>query len=337
MSNSNVIQSSLENRLLIAWTDVFAISNLKISQSDFFDLGGDSLKFKRLQRLIRHLVDFELSPGQLFETPTIESLAKFISASNGHRENLEFNHIIEMNKQNRKSAIYICHGMHGDTFEWRFIADALCTNRYVYGLQDPTHRNIDTKNLHRTMESLGDYHAEELRKHSEDDFCLAGYSVGAWVAYSTAISLERLGARKIKLYLFEPSRLPCSQSFILSESKLLKMGFKFKGRSASLIRCDAKNKIFMPDSDMKTFQLKDPTIDPTYLKTLYYQPSSSNAKINIAIRSEVANNLGNYYIASISNSTPNIILIKGMKAHLEFRLKEHATVIAQSIEYAFSR
>lgn len=335
MADTNVIQSSLENRLLIAWTDVFGIPDLKISRSDFFDLGGDSLKFKRLQVLIRHLLDFELSPGQLFETPTISSLAKFIAASDSNRANLKFNHMIKMNKQNRKSPVYICHGMHGDTFEWRFIADALSSNRYVYGLQDPTHRNTGTKNLHRTMESLGHYHAEELRKHSDDDFCLAGYSVGAWVAYSTAIALERLGARKIKLYLFEPSYLPCVQSFVLSTSQLLKMGVKFQ-RSGSLT-FNVKNKIAMPDYDIKTFQLKHPKADPTYLKSLYYEPSSSNALINIAVRTAVIKNSWNYYLASIGNNTPKILQIKGIKTHLGFRLRDHATTIAQSIEYAFMR
>ena len=133
--------------------------------------------------------------------------------------------------------------------------------------------------------------------------------------------------------MFEPSNLPCVQSYDLSISQLLKIGFKSQIKSDSTV--NVMNTVKPPDCDIKTLQLKHPKADQTYLKSLYYEPSPSNALINIAIRSEVIQNPWHYYLYSISNKLPILLQINGMSAHLDFKLKDHATTIAQSIEYAF--
>ena len=332
MTNQSAANSWLEHRLLKAWRDAFNTPELKIDETDFFEIGGSSLTFKILQAKIKNLLDYELTAGKLFEASNVISLAKKIShelSDNG--SNQQLGHIVNMNDQSRKAPIYICHGMHGDTFEWRFIASELGSTRYVYGLQDISIREILQKKRELTMEDLGEHHANEIMKRNEDIFCIAGYSIGAWVAYSTAVALEKKGAQNIKLYLFEPSALPSIGSYFLSSKKLNKMGLNFEKKGCIWI-----NPFDGSTVDDKDNQIKDQNItDPTFQKTIDYRPGPTRANITLALRKSEMYRMRNYYIAAIARETPNIWLFKQIKAHLGFRRRLHAAAIARSIALAF--
>jgi acyl carrier protein len=45
---------------------------------DFFELGGDSLLVIKLVARIRRNLDVEISPGDIFDHPTVRGLARFI-------------------------------------------------------------------------------------------------------------------------------------------------------------------------------------------------------------------------------------------------------------------
>jgi len=45
---------------------------------DFFELGGDSLLVIKLAARIRRTLSRELSPGDVFDHPTVASLARFL-------------------------------------------------------------------------------------------------------------------------------------------------------------------------------------------------------------------------------------------------------------------
>ncbi|WP_158938696.1 acyl carrier protein [Burkholderia sp. S171] len=45
---------------------------------DFFELGGDSLLVIKLVARIRRTLSLELSPGDVFDHPTVASLARFL-------------------------------------------------------------------------------------------------------------------------------------------------------------------------------------------------------------------------------------------------------------------
>lgn len=49
--------------------------------ADFFELGGDSLLVIKLVARIRRTLNRELSPGDVFDHPTVGSLARFLDTA----------------------------------------------------------------------------------------------------------------------------------------------------------------------------------------------------------------------------------------------------------------
>jgi acyl carrier protein len=67
-----------KNYLVALWADVLGAENVS-ADSDFFQLGGDSLQMMTMLFRISQDLGVELSPGTVFETPTPEQLALFLS------------------------------------------------------------------------------------------------------------------------------------------------------------------------------------------------------------------------------------------------------------------
>ncbi|QTA91519.1 type I polyketide synthase [Desulfonema magnum] len=69
--------NDIHEDLVRIWQEVLGISRIGI-HDDFFELGGDSLIGTQIISRLREAFDLELSPGTLFENPTIASLATLI-------------------------------------------------------------------------------------------------------------------------------------------------------------------------------------------------------------------------------------------------------------------
>jgi acyl carrier protein len=67
----------LEEMLLEAWREVLKVDQIGVNEN-FFDLGGHSLLAARLVSNIRAIFDVELNMVDIFEAPTISSLAEML-------------------------------------------------------------------------------------------------------------------------------------------------------------------------------------------------------------------------------------------------------------------
>ena len=67
----------LEEMLLGVWREVLKVDQIGINEN-FFDLGGHSLLAARLVSNIRSVLDVELNMVDVFEAPTISSLAEML-------------------------------------------------------------------------------------------------------------------------------------------------------------------------------------------------------------------------------------------------------------------
>ena len=66
----------LQEKLLHIWTDILEQEvNL---DSDFFDMGGNSLQAVRLTNLISEKFDLEVGIGELFENSTVRRMSELI-------------------------------------------------------------------------------------------------------------------------------------------------------------------------------------------------------------------------------------------------------------------
>lgn len=72
------VQNETEKVLANIWEDLLGIDKVGI-QDNFFDLGGDSLLLLRLQVKISQALGVHLSPAEMFEYPTINTLARRLS------------------------------------------------------------------------------------------------------------------------------------------------------------------------------------------------------------------------------------------------------------------
>lgn len=73
MSNSD----HLTQQILLAFEECFPNENIDV-ESNFFDLGGDSLKVVSLCASIESKVGFEIDTSSLLFHPTVEELARLI-------------------------------------------------------------------------------------------------------------------------------------------------------------------------------------------------------------------------------------------------------------------
>jgi len=64
--------------LLLLWQEILILKNISCD-SDFFQLGGDSLQMMTLLFRISQETGIELDPGTVFENPTLGQLAAFIA------------------------------------------------------------------------------------------------------------------------------------------------------------------------------------------------------------------------------------------------------------------
>ena len=73
-------RNEVEETLAAEWKDLLGMDEIGV-QEDFFDLGGTSLMIARLALRIRDAFDLEVSVKALYETPTVEAIARRIEES----------------------------------------------------------------------------------------------------------------------------------------------------------------------------------------------------------------------------------------------------------------
>ena len=82
ISTNNYIAPStaIEKSLVKIWSDVLRAKEETIGiQTDFFDLGGDSIKAIKLMGLIHQKFNIKTQLIDLFQNPTIKSFSEFLS------------------------------------------------------------------------------------------------------------------------------------------------------------------------------------------------------------------------------------------------------------------
>lgn len=79
--------SNLQKQLFVLWNEVLKHDQFGIGDN-FFDVGGDSLQAVELQTLLNTQLGYNLSIGDIFQHPSIESLASYLTSSNNDIKSL---------------------------------------------------------------------------------------------------------------------------------------------------------------------------------------------------------------------------------------------------------
>jgi amino acid adenylation domain-containing protein len=181
-------RNEFETRLVGMWEEVLQARPIGI-RDDFFALGGHSLSAVAVAAAIERSLSRSLSPGLLFEAPTIEMLSRQLSApaSNDLRGAL-----VRLSQGQPGAPLFLVHHVSGDITAYRDLAQFLGAGRSVYGLRAP---ELDTneKPLDR-VEAMASRYIREIRAlQSQGPYLIGGHSAGAHIAFEIAQQLHGAG------------------------------------------------------------------------------------------------------------------------------------------------
>jgi thioesterase domain-containing protein/acyl carrier protein len=199
-----VPSTPLEQQLAQIWQRILSLPTVGV-RDNFFDLGGHSLMAVRLVSEINRTLHFNMRVLNLFQHPTIESLAKI----------LEF----QTTDHQKQGLVQLQHGNFGpeiffivdegsmDLFQ---LARSMDESRAVYASLVPLSDAMLHASAHRhsarfpTMEELAAGHAELIRSHQKNRPCLlGGHCFGGMLAFEVAQQLRRMGTPVEAVFLMD--------------------------------------------------------------------------------------------------------------------------------------
>ncbi|MCX6904766.1 MAG: amino acid adenylation domain-containing protein [Verrucomicrobia bacterium] len=180
----------IEAQLAAIWKEILGLPEVSI-HDDFFELGGHSLQAIRLVAEVKKILARSLPIATLFQFPTIESMARVLSATD-HETISPWTSLVPLQPKGSKPPFYFLHGWGGGVFHFRDLAHLLDADQPSYGLQAVGWDAQQPRHL--CVEDMAVHYAREIRAHQpQGPYYLGGQSAGGWFAYATAQELRRQG------------------------------------------------------------------------------------------------------------------------------------------------
>ncbi|MCP4217867.1 MAG: amino acid adenylation domain-containing protein, partial [bacterium] len=209
-SDTQAPSSQMEKTIASTWGGVLELDPQNISlDDDFFELGGNSINILKVQGALNSEFEADIPMNDLFLYPTIRELAPNINTENS---TIHFESIVKLNNGKNKENIFIFHPMHGMAYTYKKLADCLEDRYNVYGIQ--ARCLIRDSVMPDSFDAmLKDYLGQIRQVQKEGPYIIAGYCVGAYLAYETVRELENANCEVKKLFLFDVLT-PFSSRFI---------------------------------------------------------------------------------------------------------------------------
>ncbi len=204
-------RNPLESRMVTLWENVLGIQPIGVRQS-FFELGGNSLLALRLMHRMEQEFGKTLPPAALFQAPTIEQMAAFLSQEAWAPR---WVCLVPIQPAGSKPPFFCVHGLGGHVLRFGPLARNLGNERPFYALQA---RGLDGQYpCDTSVEAMAEHYIAEIRSlQPEGPYHLGGYSFGGAVAYEMARQLQAAGQQVSFLALLDtyPGLVPESGSLI---------------------------------------------------------------------------------------------------------------------------
>jgi thioesterase domain-containing protein/acyl carrier protein len=192
------LRDETESRLADVWQKVLGLESIAVDQN-FFDLGGDSSLAVRMFAEIEKIFGVKLPLAALYETPTIEELARVIR---GETDSSGWSPLVAIQPEGSRPRLFCFHGAGGNVLIYRDLALRLGPNQPVYGLQA---QGLDGSLPPLTaVEDMAALYVKEIRRVQPlGPYFLAGYCGGGTLAYEAAQQLRAQGESVALLALFD--------------------------------------------------------------------------------------------------------------------------------------
>ena len=219
--------SEIEKTLADIWGKVLNITSPSI-HDNFFELGGDSITSIRFLAQARNQgLNFEAN--DLFQHPTIATLATVVRDENKNVPSLPFSSLVEVKKGN-SAPLYLVHTIRGGVTSVYKLAQHFPAEQTVFGLQAPPEPFSD-------MVSMATAYLKEILEHQpEGPYYLGGFCTGGVVALEMARQLQAQN-KTVKFLALLDSAPPEFADYAESHlrSKLSSILFRLKNRPPKII------------------------------------------------------------------------------------------------------
>lgn len=165
----------------------------------FFELGGDSLQALKLIVEIERITKRKISLGILYESSTIEGLAKILRKQAGPSK---WSSLVPLQPLGSRPPIFFVHTNPGDVLGYGNLVYHLGTDQPCYGFQS---RGLNREeDSHTSIEEMAAWYVNLLRQQQPSGpYYLAGWCYGGVVAVEMAQQLLAAGEEIALLALFE--------------------------------------------------------------------------------------------------------------------------------------
>ncbi|WP_051400038.1 non-ribosomal peptide synthetase family protein [Haloechinothrix halophila] len=187
-----------EERIHAIWQQALDCESLSV-RDDFFACGGNSLIAVSLVHRLNREFGCDLPMQVLFESPTIEALARTVSG----RRPMRGSRLVRLSDAGAGPAMFCWPGLGGYPMNLRPLATALGADRPVYGVQ--AHGVNSGEQPYPTLADMAEHDVDLVRgTQAAGPYVLCGYSFGARLAFEVARRLEAAGERVEHLFLLAP-------------------------------------------------------------------------------------------------------------------------------------
>ncbi|MFN6465859.1 MAG: non-ribosomal peptide synthetase [Nostoc sp. DedVER02] len=207
-------RNEVERQLTQIWEQILGVQPIGV-RDNFFELGGHSILAVKLFWQIEKTFSKNLPLAILFQSGTVEALAKIIcqedlanKLSLGNTlDQLKFSwsSLVEIQPNGSKPPFFCIHGLGGEVLCFRELALHLGSEQPFYGLQP---RGLDEKHpFHTRVEDMATYYLQEIQTLQPDGpYFLGGYSFGGVVAFEMARQLQEKGEQVGILVMLDSCR-----------------------------------------------------------------------------------------------------------------------------------
>jgi acyl transferase domain-containing protein len=240
-ARGGALEDEIERTLAEWWQELLGAESLT-SQSDFFQLGGQSLTAVRLLARIKQTYGAELSSAVIFEAPTIEKLARLIrngstpavllksagrvvwtAGAEAQPNRVHSAPKIAELRQGSPRSFFFVHDGEGETLLYLNLARRMPGDLGVYAIEPRRLARVPLG--HATIEEMAASYIEQVReKQPQGPYLLSGLCAGGTIAYEMASQLDRAGER-VELLVLLDAAMPgaAERPGLLGEQRRLRL------------------------------------------------------------------------------------------------------------------
>ncbi|HEY0431439.1 MAG TPA: alpha/beta fold hydrolase, partial [Pyrinomonadaceae bacterium] len=210
-------RDELQRLLVEMWKENLGIEELGIDD-DFFSLNGDSIRGAIFIYQLREKLGEPVHVATIFKAPTIERLAEHLRQEHGtaverllgptagayELTKAQWSPLVTLQEGYKRPPLFLVHPVGGNVFCYAHLAAALGPEYTIYGLQA---RGLDDGQspLPQIEEMATEYVAAVQSVEPVGPYQLAGWSMGALIAFEMARQLDVRGAEVSFLGLIDPT------------------------------------------------------------------------------------------------------------------------------------